>query len=302
MIETLTDEQVAHFPNIVSKWVKLGLATDKFTLEEATRIINNLTKYILKSENKPIFVFNSPIQCWAFISLRESGYKRELTVDNVMEKIKGVKMIDFVFPYLSGSFDSAFFSWIDVVQFIGATNLPENIEYYTETHKLGLIFPMDDYTVVSQKPNLIKKNANGLHCENGPALTYDDGGLSDIYSLNGIRMSKEYVMIPAEKMDANLVLSEKNADIRRELLRKIGIERFLQVSKHKVLDIKGNYELLSVDLDENVKDAKFLKMVNPSIGVYHVEGVAPECLTVDHAINWRSHNDINKVWDPQILT
>jgi len=48
-----------------------------------------------------------------------------------------------------------------------------------------------------------------------------------------------------------------------------------------------------VDLSPEVREAKYLKMINPSIGCFHVEAVGPECFTVEHAINWRAFQDIN---------
>ena len=305
MITKLTKEQEDSIPVYRDKWIKLGLATEKVSLEVAKQIVGDLNKFIIGEPDKPIFLFNSPLECWAYICLRETTKCSKSFLDkptNVLKKIKNVKMINFVYPYLNGSFDCGYFSWVDFMQSIGVTNFPENLKYYMATVQLGLIFPMKDYIVVSQKPNLIKKNERGLHCENGPALTYDDGGASDIYALNGVIMTKEYVMIPEEKMDAAMVLNEKNTEVRRELLRKIGMERFLQIAPHKVIDTKDNYELLSIELSEIVKDAKYLKMINPSIGVYHVEGVHPDCKTVEHAINWRASQDITKPWTPEILT
>ena len=39
-------------------------------------------------------------------------------------------------------------------------------------------------------------------------------------------------------------------------------------------------------------------MLNPSIGIWHVEGVAPACLTVEQALNWR-----NQTADkPEVMT
>ena len=305
MITELTKEQEAVIPEYRDKWIALGLSTTKVSFEEVKKIVDDLNKFVLKEKDKPVFLFNSPLECWTYICLRETTECSKEFLENptnVLEKAKGIKLMEFVYPYLNGSFDCGYFSWVDFMQSIGVTGFPEDLKYYMATHKVGLIFPMEDYIAVSQKPNLIKKNANGLHCENGPALTYDDGGASDIYSLNGIVMPSEYVMTPEEKFDAKTVLNEKNTEIRRELLRKIGIERFLEIAPHKIIDKKENYELLAIELSDEVKEAKYLKMINPSIGVYHVEGVAPECLTVDHAINWRSFQDINKPWSPEILT
>jgi hypothetical protein len=68
---------------------------------------------------------------------------------------------------------------------------------------------------------------------------------------------------------------------------------------HKSLDKRGDYELLSVTLSPQLKDARYLKMVNPSVGVYHMEGEPPEIDTVEKALNRR-----NKQWftDAEILT
>jgi hypothetical protein len=212
------------------------------------------------------------------------------------------KLVDFVYPYLDGSFTSHYFSYIDFFLNLGVKGFPKEIKYFLKTHKVGLIYPLEDIIVATQKPNIINKNNNGLHKDGGVALSYNDNGLSDIYSLNGVVMPKEYVITPAEKLDVKIILTEKNAEIRRELIRKIGIGRFLEVSNSKVLDEKGNYELLSIELSGEVKDAKYLKMINPSIGCFHVEPVSPECLTVEESINWRAFGETKKSWNPWVLT
>jgi hypothetical protein len=39
-------------------------------------------------------------------------------------------------------------------------------------------------------------------------------------------------------------------------------------------------------------------MKNPSVGVYHIEGVSPECQTVAEALAWRNQSDV----PPSVLT
>ena len=164
----------------------------------------------------------------------------------------------------------------------------------------GWFFPRENVCFISERHNVLHRNSRGqLHCENGPALAYPDGFC--IYALNGVRMQEHHITTPSSRMDAKELLAETNVEVRRELLRKIGIERFEQVAGSKVLDTKGNYQLLSIKLSDNIPDARFLKMLNPSIGVYHIEGVGPECQTVQQAINWRA-GDINTDWVPEKLT
>jgi hypothetical protein len=171
----------------------------------------------------------------------------------------------------------------------------------TVAENAGWWLPHANICWISERHNILSRNDGGrLHKDEAPALQYPDG--FSIYALNGVRMKAEYVLPPAEKLDPALVLKETNVDVRRELLRKIGIERYMAVTKHKVLDTQGDYELLSIDLTPEIKDARYLKMKNPSIGVWHVEGVHPTCKTVQHCLNWRAHGDMEKDWTPEILT
>jgi hypothetical protein len=151
---------------------------------------------------------------------------------------------------------------------------------------------------IGEKPLAIHRNSNGrLHKDGAAAVEYSDGW--GVYSLNGIRMKADYILTPAEKLRPETVLQESNVDVRRELIRKIGVERMLAKLPHKILDKRGDYELLSITLSPEVKDARYLKMLNRSIGVWHVEGEPPEINTVEKALNRR-----NKQWftDAEILT
>ena len=165
----------------------------------------------------------------------------------------------------------------------------------------GWWLPHESICWISERHNVLNRNALGqLHKDGGPALAYPDGWC--IYALNGVRMSREYVETPAERIDPSTVFDEKNAEIRRELIRKLGVERFLAKTPHTVLETKGSYQLLSVELSEQVTDARYLKMLNPSVGAWHVEAVHPSCSTVREAINWRASQKTDQEWSPALLT
>jgi len=153
----------------------------------------------------------------------------------------------------------------------------------------GWWLPHQNLCWISERHSVLHRNQAGqLHRDEGPALSYPDG--FSIYALNGIRMAPEQVLTPAEKISPDSVLQEPNADRRRELLRKVGIERMLAKLPHKSLEKRGTYELLSIRLSDEVWDARYLRMVNPSVGVFHIEGVEPTCSTVEQALNWRNSN------------
>jgi len=143
---------------------------------------------------------------------------------------------------------------------------------------------------ISERHDICKLKDGKIHSINSPAIHYLDG--FEIYALNGVRLPKEIVMTPAEKIDPKIILTEKNAEIRRELVRKIGIERVIYKLGAKSLDKSGDgiYELLSINLgDERYRP--YLKMRNPSIQTWHIEGVAPNIRTVEEALKWRNQSE-----------
>jgi len=164
----------------------------------------------------------------------------------------------------------------------------------------GWFLPYKNICICSEKPCRISLNADKiLHCETGAAIEYRDGYA--VYALNGIRVPKEIVLTPANKLDPTMIIKEKNVEIRRELLRKIGLERFVQKLGAKTIDtfkigenpdiLYDVYELLEINIKGMV--CKGLKMKNASIGIYHIEFVASEITTAKEALNWRYYGMID---------
>ena len=159
----------------------------------------------------------------------------------------------------------------------------------------GWWYPCKDICFISERHNICRIKDNKIHCDGGPAISYPDGW--SIWALNGVRVSKELAEASAEKLDPKILLTEKNAEIRREIVRKIGIERIIQTLGAKVLDKQAGYELLELDAGAG-RRWTYLKMKNPSIGCYHLEGVPPKTKTVAEAMRFRNGTDDK----PLILT
>jgi hypothetical protein len=161
------------------------------------------------------------------------------------------------------------------------------------------------FCVISQPPTEIHRKGMVLHNEKDMACKFADGW--GLYSLNGIRLDGKYVTTPSCELSVEDVMKESNVDVRREVLRKIGLERFIKETQAKCLDkleIKVNnkqceYQLLEVDFGEGII-ARVLKMDNPSIDAMHVEGVEDTCNTVKEALAWR--NGFNEYVAPKQLT
>lgn len=79
--------------------------------------------------------------------------------------------------------------------------------------------------------------------------------------------------------------------------RKIGIDAVVAKLNAQSIDQEGDYELLLLDLGDD-RRRPYLKMPNPSIGTWHVEGVHPDCQTVTQALTWRNGTEVR----PGVLT
>jgi hypothetical protein len=203
---------------------------------------------------------------------------------------------------LDGNFFSSWFSFYDFFNSEVEMKFEneERFEIFKQTTKLSFIYPLFDkkVCVLCQKPTKICFNKNNqLHNESGPAIEYAGIIPLFLYSLNGVSVTKEIVEPPWNKLNSKLILTEKNAEVRKEIVRKIGSEKLCSDLKAKVIDKKDEYELLLLDLKDG-RNRPYLKMKNPSIGVYHIEGVHPDCKTVEDALNFRSGL---KEWKPEFM-
>jgi hypothetical protein len=146
----------------------------------------------------------------------------------------------------------------------------------------------EDIAFVCIRPCLVVRDAAGnLHSETGPAIAWRDGYAE--FFLHGVAVPEALVMTAGEDLDPReWVLKQANVEVRREAVRKIGIERVCERLGAKVIDRQGDmYELLDLDLGDQ-RYRPYLKMRNPSIGVFHIEGVHPSCRTVEAALKWRN--------------
>jgi hypothetical protein len=169
---------------------------------------------------------------------------------------------------------------------IGVTGFPDAYAVFRRSADFGLFYPLDEVCIISDRPATIFKNRNGLHRDGGAALSYPDGW--SIWALNGVRVPQEIAESPAEQIDPRLILKESNVEVRREIVRKIGVERMLWKLGSKKLDTDSTYELHEVPIGDNRK-ACALKMLNPSVPeLWHVEFVPPTVRTVQEALNFRN--------------
>lgn len=299
MINKLTKEQEAKIPEYREQFRQIGLSTEPCNRPAAEAAITASYLYLGKKEPKYLWA-DSP-QAGAELAAKAAAGNPKLSGKKLAEAAKQQ------LNYASWGNVEAF--WVSTYAFIQG-ELPVTpsplLPIVAEIVKnVGWYWTFENLVICTERPKSLHFNADKrLHRDLGPAIEYRDG--FSVYALNGIRMPREYVMTPASELSVEQVMKEQNVDIRRELLRKIGLERFVKESGGKVLDemvLEVNnkrcvYQLLDVTFGEVT--AKVLKMDNPSINAIHVEGVEDHCNTVKEALAWR--NGFDKYAAPQQLT
>ena len=155
----------------------------------------------------------------------------------------------------------------------------------------GWIFPFENICLVCDRPLHIRFDAeNRLHAEGEPAIAFADG--YSLYFHHGVKLPEEYGKVHPDLWQAEWLLSESNAELRRVLIERIGYDRICQQLQAVELDSWQEYTLLKID-NADVEPIYLLKMTCPSTGHIHALRVPPDVrsssrasLTAKEAIRW----------------
>lgn len=278
MLNELNDKQEKLMEEISLEYEENALdGDDSYDIDEIVFGINFI--YQLSDLQPPeIVICNSPMEMAI-----EANLKSGETID-----------------YLGNGYDSGWTAWCDYFQRIGIIEKGEyDFDKWRDFILKSGVFATclyENVAFVCIKPCKVNRNSNGdLHSETQMAIYWRDG--YGEYYLNGVSVEENIVLTPSNELDSKLILTEKNAEVRREIVRKIGVEKLCKDLGANVVDMKDNYELLDLNLGDN-RIRPYLKMINPSIGTYHIEGVHPDCRTVDQALEFRN----GRSGQPVILT
>ena len=156
------------------------------------------------------------------------------------------------------------------------------------------------------------------YCFEGNGYAYFQFGDQIKYFINDIEVPKWLYVTPANELNPKDYMLLKNADIKAEFVKKIGIDKLIELGT--VVDSYENYpdnemwaksEYKIIDMHEIIpprkiidrfgklqgkqkpfKYAPFLYMKNQTTGVYHLEGLHPRCKTLYDALKMR-YNGLN---------
>jgi len=158
--------------------------------------------------------------------------------------------------------------------------------------------PFKHLAILQHRHCELHLNGDGLlHKEGGAAVLYRDG--FGVWALNGTRVPQWLAEQRGEVINPSRIAELDNAQVRREFVAKVGIERIERTLQSRVLEHRRvlyggehrEYTLLDIAIP-NVGSWRYLKMENASVPeIWHLEGVPIECATVNAALNFRNGLD-----------
>ena len=323
-LERLTPDQEALLPAVRDEWIAIGLDTRpsdrpaaergvaemyrRGGLEPPTRIVwcgsplsMALTRAMVLDRAKGRDSVWDSVRDSVWDSVRDSVW--DSVWDSVRDSVGasvGASVWASVWDSVGGQHDSNWLAHFDFFQRIGLTRQTEKLAgLWQLARAAGWALPHERICWVSERPNLLQLEAvpargpfaNQLHCEDGPALRYPDGWA--IYSWHGVRVNEDVITCRPSSITTKRILGERNAEVARVLLERMGAERFATEADgakvvHRDIDGNGNgSRLLSIPMPNMPdREARVVVVQCPSTDRQYVLGVPPWVATCQAAVAW----------------
>ena len=272
MIVKLTKEQEAKLPTYVEKYLNVGLNPGRMDKAAATAAVK------LAYERAGLPMPEEVIFCTGPF---DSDKKIKYISDGKFNALSGAYF---------GSFNAAQISYIQFMNNEFGDELEDAgvnlrlIEGITNiTHYCGIVNMFDTHVFISERPIVIRfDDRNLLHCEDGPAIAYEDG--FTVYSWHGQRVPKTWI---EEGVSAKEALTCENIEQRRAACEIVGWDKILDDLNVEVIHEDGDPEigtLVAVDIPDIGRE-HYLR-VKCGTGRGFAIPVPPECKTALEANAW----------------
>ena len=143
---------------------------------------------------------------------------------------------------------------------------------------------MMDEVVCVPKPRLYRGERDRLHRVDGRAVEFPDG--TGYWFFQGVRVTEQIILKP-NTLNPEQILAERNTEVRRVMIERFGLDRFIIGSNAKVLDSDqdGLRVLYRIPLagDEPIVS---VRVQCPSTGQVYFLRVPPQIDTCAKAVAW----------------
>lgn len=253
LIDSLTPEQEKDKLRIKEYYRSVGCCVEPADWGKAKEQISTL--YGLINLPTPPFVHvSSPNEAnilVSFLSTEESKL-RKLDVAYIESCIDNGIKIDFskidmntvtkshCSIYFYGQFDVP---WICFYKFcidvVGEDKVEkkdvELLEVWNKlSHSCCSWYPFENLCIISDRPRELHFDENyELHNETGPSVRFEDG--FSLYNIHGV-IVPEWVVLHPDQITVEKILEEQNAEVRRIMIDRFGMENYLEETGAKKID------------------------------------------------------------------
>lgn len=163
-----------------------------------------------------------------------------------------------------------------------------------------------DFVMVSNRPERIRLDAQRrLHSEDGMSIRFRDG--FGLYHWHGVVVDERVVLRPQE-LTAQDALWEVDAEVRRVMIERMGMERFLSEANATCIHRHKRGDLFSVRMppgrlrSEADKVIRIVRVTDPSTGRIYFLRVPPSIKRADDAVAWTFGFKSRKQYQPIVET
>lgn len=117
-----------------------------------------------------------------------------------------------------------------------------------------------EFCIISDRPELLTVDAeNRPHAENGPFCRWRDG--SALYSWHGVDVPAWIIETP-HAITAATIDAEENAEVRRIMIERVGVENYIRSTSAEVIDHDERYGTLYRRKRKDDTDILMVEVVN----------------------------------------
>ena len=232
-INKLTPEQEALLPVWRDRWIKIGLCTEPADRARAEAALT--AAYRQAKLKPPRFVWcGSPLS----MALTRAITGKILADKKIMASVRA-SVRDSVWASVwasgYGQHDANWLAFYDFFRHLGLRRETAALEPLMELAQAANWFlPHKGICWISERHSVVMQDERArLHCLTGPAVKYPDGFA--IYAVHGVRVPG-WVIDQPETITVKAIDGEANAEIRRVMVDRYGLARYIRDSGAQVID------------------------------------------------------------------
>lgn len=283
-ITKLTPEQEARMKEYTDMGLAVGLCTDRVNFDEAREALIGMYRNVDLTPPTDIRFARGPREAYDIFKQIFPDRQYSQFIDNCM----------------FGNHESYwlyFYKYFNDVVGIELEKLPALVKY---AQCAGWCYLDADVAIIMDRPSVIKMDEmNRTHCENGPAIRFEDG--FEVYIWHGVRVPKAW--IADKSLTPGEALKQQNMELRRAACEILGWNNIIEQLNSTVIDEDDDPEigtLLEVDIPE-VGRERFLR-VRCGTGRTFALAVPPTVKTALEANAWTFDIDPKELMNLEVRT